>query len=93
MPGKKAPDRRAIIRSPLSQIVTDGALTVRVEIFKVDGTDGWTLELIDEHGHSTVWLDVFDTDAQAMAEVIDAIDEEGLARFLEQDDDNRATLH
>lgn len=93
MPGKKAPDRRIIIRSPLSQIVTDGTHTVRVEIFKVDGTDGWTLELFDEQGHSTVWLDVFDTDAQAMTEVIDAIDEEGLARFLEQDDDNRATLH
>ena len=39
-----------IIRSPLSQTFTHDGVTVRVEIYKIGGTDGWTLELIDEEG-------------------------------------------
>ena len=34
-----------IIRSPLSQTFSHDGITVRVEIYKIEGTDGWTLEL------------------------------------------------
>ena len=67
----------SVIRSPLSQTVKQGALTVRIEIFKVDGTDGWTLEEIDREGNVTVWLEVFDTDAQAFAEFVERLENPG----------------
>jgi hypothetical protein len=64
---KKVPERRTIIRSPLSQRVADGAVTVRVEISKAADADAWTLEQIDGEGNVTVWLEVFETDEQAFA--------------------------
>ena len=82
-----------IIRSPLSQIFTDDGVTVHVEIYRVDGTEGWTLELIDEDGGSTVWQDSFATDAEAFAEFTDGVEQLGLAKLIDPDDDDLATVH
>ncbi len=82
-----------IIRSPLSQTFTHDGLTVRVEIYKIEGTDGWTLELIDEEGGSTVWQDAFATDADAFAEFTDGVEQLGLDRLIDPDDDDLATVH
>ena len=82
-----------IIRSPLSQSFTHDGLTVQVEIYKIGGTDGWTLELIDEEGGSTVWQDAFATDADAFAEFTDGVEQLGLDRLIDPDDDDLATVH
>lgn len=66
---------------------------MRVEIYKIEGTDGWTLELIDEEGGSTVWQDAFATDADAFAEFTDGVEQLGLDRLIDPDDDDLATVH
>ena len=86
-------DHPDIIRSPLSETYTDGEITVRVEIYKLDGTDGWTLEIIDETGGSTVWEENFATDAEAMAEFVDGVEQLGLAKLIDPDQDDLATVH
>lgn len=86
-------DFPGIIRSPLSQIITHDGITVRVEIYRLDGTEGWTLELVDEEGGSTVWQDSFATDAEAFAEFMDGVRQLGLAKLIDPDDDDIATVH
>ena len=66
---------------------------MRVEIYKIEGTDGWTLELVDEEGGSTVWQDAFATDADAFAEFADGVEQLGLDRLIDPDDDDLATVH
>ena len=67
--------------SPLCQDMSSGAKTVTVEIYD-DGQGGWLLEVIDEHGNSTVWDDSFPTDAAALAEVKNTILEEGIQALI-----------
>jgi hypothetical protein len=82
-----------IIRSPLSQTFTHDGVTVQVEIYKLDGSDGWTLELVDEEGGSTVWQDTFATDVDAFAEFTDGVEQLGLEKLIDPDDDDLATVH
>ena len=80
-------------RSPLSQSFTADGITVQIEIYQIEGVEGWTLELIDEEGGSVVWQEEFATDAEAFADFTDGLDELGLAKLLEPDDDDLATIH
>lgn len=48
-------------------------MTVRVDIYKHDGIDGWALEVVDQTGSGVVWQDVFTTDTEAMAEFIEGL--------------------
>ena len=61
-------DYPEIKMSPLCQEISSGEDTIKVEIYD-DGEDGWILEVVDEHGNSTVWDAPFPTDAAALAEV------------------------
>ena len=70
-------DEPEIKMSPLCQEVSSGGNTVSVEIYE-DGEGEWILEVVDEHGNSTVWDDSFPTDAAALAEVKKTILEEGI---------------
>jgi hypothetical protein len=67
--------------SPLCQDISSGGKTVTVEIYE-DGQGGWLLEVVDEHGNSTVWDDSFPTDASALAEVKKTILEEGIQALI-----------
>ena len=67
--------------SPLCQDLSDGGKTISVEIYD-DGQGGWILEVVDEHGNSTVWDDPFPTDAAALAEVKETILEEGIEALI-----------
>jgi hypothetical protein len=82
-----------LIRSPLCQSFTEGKVTVAVEIYRYDGIDGWALEVIDADGGSTVWQDVFATDAAAMAEFTEGVELLGLAKLIEPKPDDAATEH
>lgn len=67
--------------SPLScKVERDGA-AVDVEIYS-DGQDGWLLEVVDGFGNSTVWDEPFTSDAQALQEAIDTIDQEGIDALI-----------
>lgn len=71
-----------LINSGLSRRVNVEGKEFRIEIYRLEHT-GWTLEVVDEEGTSTVWEGEFDTDEAALEEVLTAIDKEGLAAFRE----------
>lgn len=60
---------RELIHSPLDRRHTAGAHTVEIHIYRM-ADNGWTLEVTDEHGNSTVWDDPFGTDQAALDEVM-----------------------
>lgn len=82
-----------IIDSPLSQTVTVDGITVRVAIFKLIEDEGWTLEVVNESGTSTVWEDPFPTDADAFEAFQRAVEVEGIETFLDDDEEGWTTIH
>ncbi len=68
------------IDSPLCQSVTRNGLEVRVEIYG-DGEGGWILEIVDAENASHVWNEPFESDQQALAEALRALDDEPLDFF------------
>jgi len=74
-------DDPEVTMSPLCQLISSGGKTVSVEIYE-DGAGGWLLEVVDEHGNSTVWDDPFPTDAEALNEVKQVISEEGIEALI-----------
>lgn len=74
-------DEHDLIYSPLQQNYTVGAQTVEICIYRMPHT-AWTLEVIDEHGNSTVWDDEFGTDQAALDEVMRSIREDGIGRLI-----------
>ena len=79
--------------SPLSQVLTADGIAVSVEIYRIEGADGWALELVDEQGNATVWEDLFPTDLAAWEEFETGVHEIGLRALLEADGDEPETLH
>lgn len=65
------------IESPLSRSVTRNGVAVRVEIY-ADSEGGWILEIVDAENTSHVWEERFETDQQALAEALRALEEEPL---------------
>ncbi|OJU30429.1 MAG: hypothetical protein BGN91_04455 [Nitrobacter sp. 62-13] len=60
-------------------------VTVSVEIYRLaGGEEGWSLEVVDHDGGSTVWEDRFATDSDAYAEFYQTLETEGIKSFLEQ---------
>ncbi len=68
--------------SPLNQSITRDGKTVRVEIYKGDADEGWLLEVVDQHGNSTVWQEFFANDQLALNELQRTIDEEGIDSLI-----------
>jgi len=69
--------------SPLCEEVTRDGQTVRVQIYRLkNGDSGWSLEVIDQEGASTVWDDLFATDHRAFAEFSQTLETEGIQSFL-----------
>lgn len=67
--------------SPLSRSFSNGDVTVSIDIYG-DGEGSWLLEIVDANNNTTVWEDVFDTDAEALQEALDALKEEGVGAFI-----------
>ena len=70
-----------LVMSPLSQQLTVDEKTVQVDIYHGD-VGGWTLEVVDGSGNSTVWDDEFDTDAAALEEAKRTIRDEGIDSLI-----------
>jgi hypothetical protein len=72
-------DDPQIESSPLRTSVTREGITVSVEIYRIAGSgEGWSLELVDQDGGSTVWSDLFATDRDAYAEFTQTLEMEGI---------------
>ena len=70
-----------IIDSPLSRRVTKDGVTVEVSIIRLEHESEWSLEVINAANTSTVWDDLFPTDAAAYAEFERTVAEEGMGAF------------
>jgi len=75
-------DEYKIINSALSQRITRDGTTIDVMIYRGEHEAAWILEVVDSAGGSTVWDDTFQTEQDALSEVLRTIDEEGIACFL-----------
>jgi hypothetical protein len=53
----------------------------KVDIYKLEGGEGWTLEVVTEDGTSIVWGDLFDDDRAAFDEALTTIRSEGAVAF------------
>jgi hypothetical protein len=64
----------------LQRVVEDG-IPFKVGIYRLEGTDGWSLEVVTPDGTSIVWDDLFDDDAAAFDEAASTIRAEGALAF------------
>ena len=70
-----------LIYSPLQQTYTEDGQTVDIQIYR--STDsGWMLEVVDQHGNSTVWETEFETDQEALDQVMWEIKEDGIKALI-----------
>jgi uncharacterized protein len=72
-----------IVMSPLCREISGDGTRIQVDIYRGEEETGWILEVIDEENASTVWDDPFDTDQEALDEVMDVIERDGIRSFLD----------
>ena len=68
--------------SPYSKKIEKNGKVVSVEIYRVVGDDDWQLEVVDEFNNSTVWIELFDSDEKAFAEVEKTVALEGIESLI-----------
>jgi len=78
-------DGPKIIHSPLCRRIKRNRTTVEVLIYRGEDENKWILEVEDESGGSTVWMETFASDTAALEEVMSVIKEEGIEIFLAED--------
>jgi hypothetical protein len=70
--------------SPLCGSVTRDGITVRVEIYRLARrVEGWSLEVVDQKGGSTVWDGSFVNDQDVRAEFYRTLEAEGIRSIAE----------
>ena len=69
-----------IISSASRQIVEED-IPFKVDIYKFEDGDGWSLEVVTTDGTSIVWDDLFEDDQAAFEEAIATIRKEGAVAF------------
>lgn len=79
--------------SPLCEKISRDGTTVFLQIYRLKGgAEGWSLEIVDEKGGSTVWDDLFATDQDARDEFYKALEAEGIKGFSQERPSNLASL-
>ena len=74
-------DEIDLLYSPLQQNYTAEGKTVEVSIYRMPDT-GWTLEVVDQYGNSTVWDGEFATDQAAFDLFLQAIKTQGIDAMI-----------
>ena len=74
-----------IVESGLSRSITLHGVTVEVRIYRLESDAQWALEVVNDHGTSTVWDTQFDTDEDAFVAFQLVVEEEGIETFLDHD--------
>ena len=72
-----------LVTSGLSRDVTRDGITVEVCIYRLETTQGWSLEVVNSAGTSIVWDDLFPSDDAANEEFLRTVAEEGMTAFLD----------
>jgi len=81
-----------VVVSSLSRQFTADGFTVDVQIYKVEGNEGWTLEVGIDSETSVMWTIAFPTEQSAWEEFEQAVNTVGLRPLIE-DDGPMATIH
>ena len=71
-----------LIISGASQRIVEDGVPFKVDIYKLEGGDGWSLEVVTEDRTSIVWDDLFDDDRNALEEAVTTIRREGAVAFV-----------
>ena len=72
-----------IVMSQLCREIIQDGTKIQVDIYRGEDDSGWILEVIDEDNTSTVWDAPFNTDQEALNEVMKVIEQDGIRSFLE----------
>ena len=72
-----------IILSGLSRKFVIEGQPFGFEIYRLETEPGWSLEVMDAEGTSTVWDEVFASDKEAYDHLMETIEKEGVSAFLE----------
>jgi hypothetical protein len=67
--------------SPLSRVVSRDGHRVEVRIYE-DGEAEWLLQIVDDQGCMTGWIESFVSDQAAFDEAMRAIEQEGIRTFI-----------
>lgn len=70
-----------LVLSPLCRQVEVDGQTFEVSIHRLDNEPDWVLEVVDEDGTSHVWDERFASDEAALAEALQAFEDEGAEGF------------
>lgn len=70
-----------LVISGASRRIVEDDVPFNVDIYKLEGGDGWSLEVVTEDGTSIVWDDLFDDDQAAFEEAVTTIRAEGAVAF------------
>lgn len=71
-----------LVTSGMSKQIVENGTPFEVEIYKLEGGEQWSLEVVTENGTSIVWDDLFDDDEVAFATAVSTIREEGVEAFI-----------
>lgn len=72
-----------LIDSPLGWSIERNGRHLKVNIVRLATEPGWSLEVVNDKGTSTVWDDLFETDRQADAEFRRVLAQDGFEAFLD----------
>jgi len=70
-----------IVDSSMSRTIVEDGITFDVQIYKIEGTDEWSLDVVTPDGTSVVWDDLFSDDEAAFREAVNTIRSEGALAF------------
>jgi len=64
------------------QEIQSGGNKFSIQIYRIEGTKDWSLEIVDQYGNSSVWEDLFASDSAAITEAKKSILEESSSTFV-----------
>ena len=70
-----------IVDSSMSRKIVEDGITFDVQIYKIEGTKEWSLDVVTADGTSVVWDDLFTDDEAAFQEAEHTIRSEGALAF------------
>lgn len=73
-----------LVRSNFSGSLTRDAVTVRLEIYRLESDRQWMLGVVNQNGTSIAWDDLFDTDGPAYEAFEAAVAKNRMSTFLDE---------
>ncbi len=70
-----------IVDSSMSRKIVEDGITFDVQIYKIEGTNEWSLDVVTQDGTSVVWDELFADDEVAFEEAVNTIRSEGALAF------------